>query len=116
MIDYETYQTGDTNDITVVNVTGRVDNDTSDFFYECVASLVEDGATQIILDFQRVEFISSLGLGKLVGVHSSMKKLGGEVKLCSIRGVVADVLRTVGLDRVFHIYANVDAAREAFAS
>jgi anti-anti-sigma regulatory factor len=39
-----------------------------------------------------------------------MKKNGGDVKLASVKGTVAQVMGVVGLNRVFQLYPSMDDA------
>ena len=113
MIDYETYRMGDDDQILVIAVSGSLDSEGSGYFFDCVKGFIEAGNHRIVIDCRNVDYISSLGLGTLVRAHSRMKKFGGDVKLARIEGFVADVLKTVGLHRLFHLYPTV---REACAS
>lgn len=115
MIDYQTYAAGEANDILVMKVTGRLDNDTSRFFLGCVEDQVEDGHTRIVIDCGLLEFISSLGVGTLVRLQSRLKRKGGIIKLANVQNMVADLLRIVRMDLLFQIYPNVDAAVTSFA-
>ena len=114
MIDYETYRAGTNNNVLVIVVSGRLDNDGSKFFFDCVESHIEDGNINIVLDCDSVDYISSMGLGTLVRAHSRMQKRGGNVRLARVHSVVADALSVVGLDRLLHMYPSVEAACESF--
>lgn len=113
MIDYNTYKMGDNDEITVVAVSGRLDNESSKFFFDCLQGMIEDGITRIVIDFRDVQYMSSLALGMLVRAHSRMKKIGGDVELARVEGLAADVLNTTGLNRLFHLHPTV---RDACAS
>jgi anti-anti-sigma regulatory factor len=39
-----------------------------------------------------------------------MKKRGGEARLAGVQGVVAEVIHMVMLDKVLHLYPNVEEA------
>jgi anti-anti-sigma regulatory factor len=41
-----------------------------------------------------------------------MKKLGGDVRLVGVSGLVADVVRVVKLDKILQIYDTVEEAVE----
>ena len=116
MIDYQTYNMGDAKDILVIAVSGRLDNDTSDFFFDCVQGHIEEGNSKLVIDFRNVQFISSVGLSTLVRTHTRMKKIGGDVKLAHMEGVLAELISTVGLNRVFQLYPSVREACRAFDS
>ena len=116
MIDYHRYTTGPNGQILVIEVTGRLDNDSSPFFFDCLEGEIEDGNTRVILDCSDLTFLSSLGIGTLIRIQSRLKQRGGTVKLADVPGVVADVLHVVHLDRLLDIYPDVDAAVAAFAT
>jgi len=114
MIDFDSYKTGEDDEILVMKVSGKLDNETSLYFFDCVESEIEDGSTKIVLDFEELGHISSLGLGMLVRVHSRMKSQGGDVKFAHIRGVAAEVVGAIGLNKLFHFHATVEEACQAF--
>lgn len=74
-----------------------------------IVALVEDGHSQIIIDFAAVSFLDSSGLGALVGV---LKKIGhrGDLLVCGLNGDVDQMFRVCRMDRVFPIHRDVDAA------
>lgn len=56
-----------------------------------------------IIDFSRLEFISSSGLGVLLVAQKRVAKDGGVVKLVNMPGRIRDVFRYSGFDRIFDI-------------
>lgn len=114
MIDFSLEPVGENGDIISVSVTGDLDAANCDYLLQCVEGQIEDGYTKLILDCQHLEYISSMGLGMLIRVHSRMKNLGGDVKLARLHGTVAEILRLVKLDRIFHLYSSVEEAAAAF--
>lgn len=67
-----------------------------------VRALIDQGATDLVLDMSEVDFMDSSGLGALVGVA---KYLGsaGTVRLAGVRDGVGKVLRITRLDKVLTI-------------
>ena len=96
-------------------LSGKLDEVGCDYLLSCVENRIENGYTKIILDCDKLAYISSMGLGMLVRVHSRMKKHGGDVKLASVHGVVADLLSMVRLDKVLEIYPSVGEAIVAYS-
>ena len=70
---------------------------------------------QIILDFQKVQFMSSSMLGKLVQIHKKCKEYKAKLKLCSIDPEILKVFKMTKLDKLFDIEADEVAARKAFS-
>lgn len=86
--------------LTAANATG---------FKNEVVALIDQGISQIVVDFSVVSFLDSSGLGALVGV---LKKIGhrGDLLVCGLNGDVDQMFRVCRMDRVFPIHQNVDAA------
>jgi anti-sigma B factor antagonist len=110
MFDFHYEKVGKNRDIVAVVLSGTLDETTCDYLLGCVEDRVLDGRKKLILDCGQVTYISSLGLGTLVRVNSRMKKIGGDVKLASVTGTVAQVMGVVGLNRIFQIYPSLDDA------
>ncbi len=110
MFDFQYEKVGKQQDILAVILTGKLDEETCSYLVDCVSEDILDGRKKVILDCGRLEYISSMGLGSLVRVNSRMKKLGGDVKLAAVLGVVAQVMGVVGLNKLFQIYPTVDDA------
>ena len=87
----------------------RIDAAVAVRFKNRMIELTEDTAERVILDLSQVEFLDSSGLGAVVG---SMKQLGRNrrLDLAGLTASVEKVFRITRMDRVFHIYDNLEAA------
>ena len=110
MIDYTTYRAESEDSVLVIEVTGKLDTDTSEYLMACVQGEIEDGARAIVLDCSRLDYISSLGLGTLVRASLRVRKEAGSVVLAGVQRMVAEVVRLAQLGRMLHMYGNVDEA------
>lgn len=77
-----------------------------------VVELIDQGNSQIIVDFSQVSFLDSSGLGALVGV---LKKIGhrGDLLVADLNSDVEQMFRICRMDRVLPIHQNVDAALQS---
>lgn len=116
MIDYTTYRAESDADVLIIEVTGKLDSETSEYLMDCVQGEIEDGARSIVLDCSRLEYISSLGLGTLVRASLRVRKEDGAVVLSGVEGMVAEVVRLAQLGRMLHMYGSVDEAVASFKS
>jgi anti-sigma B factor antagonist len=116
MLDWKTDRLGPGGDILVFHISGRLDTLQCDYFFSVLENHIRRERRKLIIDCHDLEFISSMGLGMLLRVHSRMKQQGGDVRLAGVRGTVADVLHLVALDRVLQMYPCVDDAVAAFGS
>src|SRR5437588_64607 len=83
--------------IVAVVLTGKLNEENCHYLFECVEEQVQDGRKKLILDCAQLEYISSMGLGMLVRVHSRKNKLGGDVKLAALQTTVIQIISVVGL-------------------
>lgn len=93
----------------------RVDAQNARAFRDELTALLNAGSTSLILDMSTVEFVDSSGLGALVGIFKSIGPRG-DLALASPRPPVEKMLKLTRMDRVFRLFATLDAATEAVAS
>jgi len=80
-------------------------------------SLVRDllsQSNQVVLDLKDVSYIDSGGLGTLVALYASARKVGGEIKLSRLGPRANEVLQITKLMTIFDVYDDVDAAVSSF--
>jgi len=100
--------------ITIVSCHGRI------VFGEEASSLREnlkrllETTRQIVLNLSGVTYIDSGGLGTLVGVYSSARSGGADIKLTGLGQRLRDVLQITKLVTVFEVYDNEQQAIAAF--
>lgn len=100
--------------VTVVNAQGRiVFGEEASQFRETLKRLLRS-ARQIVLNLSGVTYIDSGGLGTLVGVYSSARAVGADIKLTGLGQRIRDVLQITKLVTVFEIYDTEQQAIAAF--
>jgi anti-sigma B factor antagonist len=99
--------------VTIMSCQGRI------VFGEEAAALRENlkrvlsSTRQVVLNLAGVSYIDSGGLGTLVGVYSSARASGAEIKLTGLGQRLRDVLQITKLVTVFEVY---DTEQEAIAT
>lgn len=85
-----------------VAVEGRLDTVTApDLEAELKSAL--DGAKELVMDFTKLEYISSAGLRVLLSAFKKMDAKGGKMKLTNINEMVREVLDVTGLMSVLTV-------------
>lgn len=69
---------------------------------------------QIVLNLSAVSHIDSGGLGTLVGLYSSARAAGADIKLTGLGQRIRDVLQVTKLVTVFEVYDSDQQALAAF--
>lgn len=94
----------------VVAASGEIDVVTAPSIRSEVVNLVVGGSTDIVLDFARVDFIDSFGLGVMVGALKRVNSHEGRLRVVIGEPRVRGVLELTGIDRVLELYDSVDDA------
>ncbi len=82
---------------------------------EELQSLITDhGHTRLLLDFSRVQYVSSTMLGLLANLDKEVKKGGGQLKITGLGPVLRDTFRISHFEAMFAIYDNEASALKAF--
>ncbi len=78
-------------------------------------SLLKDHAnTKILLDFSRVQYLSSSMLAKLAKLEQTVQQAKGHLKLCGLGPILKDTFRIGHFERVFSIYDDKESAIKSF--
>ena len=81
----------------------RLDASASRDFKKEVDAIWSSEVTNVEMDFNRVEFIDSSGVGALLGVYKRLEGKDGHVRLTHVRAPVQSVIELLRLHRIFEI-------------
>lgn len=100
--------------VTIVTCQGRiVFGEESTHLRESLKRILSS-SRKVILNLSGVSYIDSGGLGTLVGVYSSARSSGADIKLTGLGQRLRDVLQITKLVTVFEVYDNEQQAIAAF--
>lgn len=85
-----------------VAVEGRLDTVTAPDLESELKSALE-GVKELVMDFTKLEYISSAGLRVLLAAFKKMDAKGGKMKLTNINEMVREVLDVTGLMSVLTV-------------
>lgn len=85
----------------VLKVSGWLDTQSAPELEQAVAGL-DGGIETLILDLEKLEYISSAGLRQIVAAH---KKMNGKLTLRNVQSDIMSVLTMAGFDKRLHIEA-----------
>lgn len=70
----------------------------------------ENDPLKMVVDFSKVEYLSSAVLGLLIRLNNTIKNRGGNMCLCNITGSIFGIFKITRLDKVFSIFEQTDQA------
>lgn len=104
------------NVIQIVKVDGYLDAHTFPELERTLQSLMEAGSSRILLDFETLDYISSAGLGLLLGMHRMALQNQGGLKIMRMPESISRIFGVLGFTKVIEVYPDRQAALAAFGA
>lgn len=76
--------------------------------------LIEEDKKNVIVDLSKVKFMNSSGLGMLIGGLTTMRKAGGDLRICNAGDKIESLLIVTKLITVFKHYKSLEEAIESY--
>ena len=85
---------------------------------ESIMSVIESasGGIKLILDFSKVQFLSSAVLGLLIRISKKVYETDGQLKLCCINPKIYKIFKITRLTKIFDIYEDMGSATESLST
>ncbi|MDE3000940.1 MAG: STAS domain-containing protein [Gemmatimonadota bacterium] len=100
--------------ILIAALAGRIDGNNADVLQETLEFGIGTEDRALILDFERVTFISSAGLRVGVIIAWKFKEPGKRFGVCALADPVRGVINVSGFDQIIDVYESRAEAIEAF--
>jgi len=104
------------NSIVIFDIDGEIRrSDVMDVtLHQLVKEQLDAGKKQILLNFDKVEFIDSFGVGEILASYISTHNLGGKLKLARISKKLFLIFQVTMLTKVLDIHDEEDSALQSF--
>jgi len=73
-----------------------------------------DEGVQIIVNLSDVKILDSAGIGLIVSLYKSTNVVNGKFVIACSSTSISDILKTVGVNRIFSIHTSLDEALKSF--
>lgn len=105
----------DYNDVTVVELQGEFDCDSSELFINTISDIIAGSISNIVLDMSCVGFIDSKGLEDLLWARDYCNQNRRELRLAGLDDNCERILEITQLNNEFDKYAELTEAVKSFA-
>ena len=102
--------------VCVVGISGRLDSGTSDSLGQRLHQLIDRGERRLVIDAEKLDYISSTGLRVLLVAAKHLKAIDGRIVLSSLKPHILEVFEIAGFKSIFPIYDNTDQAAQQISS
>ena len=76
--------------------------------------MISEGRHKVVVNFEKLSYISSAGLGVFMAYIETMRNNSGDIKLCSMSEKIYNVFDMLGFPILFEIYKEEKTALEKF--
>ena len=97
----------------IIELEGEVDVYTAPQLKQQMIGLLEGGATALIVDLTKVEYLDSTALGVLIGGLKRLREREGNMVLVCPSPRIRRVFEITGLDKIFDIFNTQSDATES---
>ena len=110
-----TIQRSAQDDLTILALEGYLDAHTAPEFENAVQRELEAGHKRLIVDCEKLTYISSAGLGVFMSFIEEIRESGGDIKICGAQPKVLQVFEILGFPELFDILPDVPGAAKRYA-
>ena len=103
-----------TNEVKILAFEGKLDTGTSPDAQQRLTRLIEAGGNRFLVNFEKLDYISSSGLRVLLTAAKQLKGNDGELRICSLNEVVAEVFDISGFTTIFKVFGSESEALDGF--
>jgi anti-sigma B factor antagonist len=101
--------------ISILGVEGFLDAHTAPEFEQAIQAEIDAGHIRIIVNCEKLTYISSAGLGVFMSFVEEIRERGGDIKICGLIPKVKQVFEILGFQAIYDILDDVPAAVRRFA-
>lgn len=110
-----TIQRSSQDDLIILSLEGYLDAHTAPAFENAVQEEIDAGHKRLIVNCERLNYISSAGLGVFMSFIEEIRESSGDIKICGATPKVLQVFEILGFPALFDLLADVPAAVKRYA-
>ncbi len=100
----------------IAKVIGSIDSSSAQNIEEHFNKMLNDGTRYIIIDFSEVSFISSAGIGIMLGAVSSLREQGGDMIFLKVPNQIREIFDILNINDYFVSVDSIDALKDSIHS
>ncbi|MDQ4123085.1 MAG: STAS domain-containing protein [Acidobacteriota bacterium] len=102
-------------DLAIISLEGAVDAHTAPQFESAVQAAIDEQKNRIIVDCQKLTYISSAGLGVFMSFIEEVRDEGGDIKICGLTEKAKQPFEILGFDSLFDFCDDAAGAKSRFS-
>lgn len=102
------------NGVAVLYLKGHLDAHQVARFEKELVRMIRESNVNILINGQDLNYITSAGMGIIMGYINEVREKGGDIKLCTLSERVHETFDLVGFTKMYDFMASEQAAIEKF--
>ena len=103
-------------DISVLHLEGFLDAHTAPAFEQAIQAELDANRARLVVDGEKLTYISSAGLGVFMGFIEQIREQGGDLKICGLSPKVRQIFEILGFQAIYDMVDTVPEAVQRFAT
>ena len=96
--------------VKIVDLEGNLDTNTAPDAESHLSSLADEDAAKILINLEKLNYISSAGLRVFLATAKKLKGSGGELRLCVLNETVQEIFDMSGFSTILGVFKSEDDA------
>ena len=97
----------------IIRCEGRLDAMSSPQLEESLNAIIDDKHNRILIDFSKVDYLSSAGMRLLLSITKRLNTAGGQLSIFAMHDDVMEIIRMAGFDHILKIFPDEESALSA---
>ena len=104
----------ESDNIKIMDLNGNLDTNTAPDVESQLSRLIDEGTNNILINLEKLEYISSAGLRVFLATGKRIKSVGGKFELCDLNETVQEVFDMSGFSTILNVYKDENEALKEF--
>ena len=95
----------------IAAIIGELDHHSSEHIIQKLdAEMMKSATKNLIMDFSKVNFMDSSGIGVVIGRYKKIQRLNGKLCITGVNDRISRIFNVSGLLKLMPAYENIDVA------
>ena len=104
----------ESDDVRILSFEGNLDTNTAPDAESEINALIDAGTQKLLINFEKLDYISSAGLRILLATAKKLKPGGGDLKICCLNSTVQEVFDISGFSTILSVTSSEAEALGAY--
>ena len=100
----------DAGEVKIIDLDGNLDTNTAPDAEDYLQKIVDEETKKILVNLEKLDYISSAGLRVFLSTAKQLKSSGGELRLCNLNETVQEIFDMSGFSTILSVSDQENAA------